>query len=88
MTDPSGAFWGYFAAAIGSGQANARQFLEKEYKNTMTFDQILDLSFRTLKEVLESDLTADNCSVAYIKTDEDFTVLTKEKKKEIINKIG
>jgi len=88
MTDPSGAFWGYFAAAIGSGQANARQFLEKEYKKTMTFDQLLELAFRTLKEVLEPGLTADNCSVAYIKSDQDFKVLTSTEKKEIIKKIG
>ena len=88
MTDPSGAFWGYFACAIGSGQNTARSFLEKEYKNSMTFDQLMELAFRTLKEVLESELTEENCNVAYIKTDEDFTVLSKEKKKEIIKKIG
>lgn len=88
MTDPSGAFWGYFACAIGSGQQAARQFLEKEYKESMTFDELLDLAFRALKEVLESEMTEDNCNVSYIKTDEDYTVLAKEKKKEIIKKIG
>lgn len=88
MTDPSGAFWGYFACAIGSGQQAARQFLEKEYKESMTFDELLELAFRALKEVLESEMTENNCNASYIKTDEDYTVLAKEKKKEIIKKIG
>lgn len=88
MTDPSGAFWGYYACAIGSGQQATRQFLEKEYKESMTFDELLELAFRALKEVLESEMTEDNCNIAYIKTDVDYTILEKSEKKEIIKKIG
>jgi proteasome alpha subunit len=88
LTDPSGAYWGYYAAAIGSGQQAARQFLEKEYKQNMTFEELLDLAVKTLKIVFEAELTTENFNIAYIKKGESFTFIPKEKKKELIEKLS
>lgn len=85
MTDPSGAYWGFFAGVIGQGTQPAKQYLEKEYKQDMNFDQLMDLAINALKTVLESDLTPENCDIAYIKKDEGkFTSLSIEDKKKLI----
>lgn len=69
MTDPSGAFWGYLAQAIGSGAQTVREILEKEYKNGMKLDEAIKLAIKALKEVIETDLDSTKVEIAVIKND-------------------
>jgi len=69
MTDPSGAFWGYLAQAIGSGAQTVREILEKEYKKGMKLDEAIQLALKALKEVIESDLDSTKVEIAVIKND-------------------
>ena len=69
MTDPSGAFWGYLAQAIGSGAQTVREILEKEYKKGMKLDEAIQLALKALKEVIESDLDSTKVEIAIIKND-------------------
>ncbi|MFX0136006.1 MAG: archaeal proteasome endopeptidase complex subunit alpha, partial [Candidatus Hodarchaeota archaeon] len=54
LTDPSGAFWGYRANAIGSGAQTVQEELEKEYKPEMTLDEAILLALKALKQVIET----------------------------------
>ncbi|MHA1729140.1 MAG: archaeal proteasome endopeptidase complex subunit alpha [Promethearchaeota archaeon] len=87
LTDPSGAYFGYFCYAIGSGQQTAKQFLEKEYKQNMTFEKLRDLALKTLKAVMESELTSQNYDLAYIKKGGSYTMLSLEEKEELVKNI-
>lgn len=85
MTDPSGAFWGYFATAIGSGSPNAREFLQKEYNPAMTLDQLKVLALKTLKQVLEGELDENKFEIAVIaKPDAKFHMLTLDENKTLL----
>ena len=86
QTDPSGAFWGYYACAIGSGQQTAKQYLEANYKKSMSHEDLLDLSIKTLSNIFENEISSDNCDIAYIKIDKNFTMLTAEEKNKLIEK--
>ncbi|NHI94427.1 MAG: archaeal proteasome endopeptidase complex subunit alpha [Candidatus Lokiarchaeota archaeon] len=69
MTDPSGAFWGYLAQAIGSGAQTVREILEKEYKEGITLDEAISLALKALKEVIESEFDSSKVEVAVIRKD-------------------
>ena len=69
MTDPSGAFWGYLAQAIGSGAQTVRELLEKEYKKGLKLEDAIKLALKALKEVIESDLDSTKVEIAVIKND-------------------
>ncbi|MCP4762297.1 MAG: archaeal proteasome endopeptidase complex subunit alpha [archaeon] len=88
MTDPSGAFWGYFCCAIGRSQQQCRQYLEKNYKKGLSFDELMDLAVSALKTVEESELDVNNCDLAYIKKEDfKFTMVSLEDKKKLIAKV-
>ncbi|MHA1818967.1 MAG: archaeal proteasome endopeptidase complex subunit alpha [Promethearchaeota archaeon] len=86
MTDPSGAYWGYNACAIGAGSQNARQFLEKEYKKDLNFEELIALALKTLKNVLENEVTPEICDIAYVKKGEKFTFVGVDEKTKLIEK--
>jgi proteasome alpha subunit len=68
MTDPSGAFWGYRAQAIGSGAQAVREELEKEYDENKSIEEIIMMALNALKKVIESQLDPTKAEVAVIKT--------------------
>ncbi|WP_457557152.1 archaeal proteasome endopeptidase complex subunit alpha [Candidatus Harpocratesius sp.] len=89
LTDPSGAFWGYKACAIGSGSAQAREFLGKEYKETMDFEELKLLTIRTLKEVIEGDLDAERFEIAVINAeDRQWKLFSIEENKKLLKKLS
>ena len=76
MTDPSGAFWGYFATAIGSGAPNAREYLQKEYDFNISFEDLKLLTIRTLKQVIEGEFDETKFELGVIeKNDKTFRML-------------
>ncbi|MBY8981378.1 MAG: archaeal proteasome endopeptidase complex subunit alpha [Candidatus Lokiarchaeota archaeon] len=89
LTDPSGALWGYKAFAIGSGANEARIYLEENYKEDITDDDLKLLPLRALKEIMgDENFNENTCDVAYIlKEQKQFTLLNAEEKKELLSKL-
>ncbi len=89
LTDPSGALWGYKAFAIGSGANEARTYLEENYKEDISDEELKLLPLRTLKEIMgEENLNENTFDVAYIlKEEKQFVLLEVEDKKELLSKL-
>jgi proteasome alpha subunit len=88
LTDPSGAMWGYKAFAIGSGATEARAYLEENYKEDISDEELELLPLRTLKELMGDNLSKDTCDVAFImKDDAKFKLLSEQEKEELLNKL-
>ncbi len=88
MTDPSGAFWGYYSCAIGQAQQNARTFLEENYKKNMKFEDMLKLAVKTIKQVTEVELSEELFEVAYIRKENlDLITLSTEEKQKLLKGI-
>ena len=88
LTDPSGAMWGYKAFAIGSGATEARAYLEENYKEDISDEELKLLPLRTLKELMGDNLSKDTCDVAFImKDDAKFKLLSEEEKEELLAKL-
>ncbi|MHA1472409.1 MAG: archaeal proteasome endopeptidase complex subunit alpha [Promethearchaeota archaeon] len=88
LTDPSGAMWGYKAFAIGSGSTEARAYLEENYKEDISDEELKLLPLKTLKELMGENLSKDTCDVAFIlKDDLKFKLLNDQEKEELLAKI-
>jgi proteasome alpha subunit len=88
LTDPSGAMWGYKAFAIGSGATEARAYLEENYKEDMSDEELKLLPLKALKELMGDNLSKNTCDVAFIlKEDQKFRLLGLEEKEELLSKI-
>jgi len=89
ITDPSGAYWGYKAAAIGSGSQEVKTELEKDYKDDITLDEAVNLALRILKKVSKQKLDADHVEIACVSLkDKKFRILTSEEKMKYISKLA
>jgi len=88
LTDPSGAFWNYFAFAIGSGSTEARAYLEEHYKIDMSDEELKLLPLRALKEMMGDNLDKNTCDVAFIlKEDKTFKLLNLDEVEELLSKL-
>jgi len=88
LTDPSGAFWGYQASAIGSGSPQARDFLAKEYNSHKTFSEMLLLTIRSLKEVVEGEFDEDKFEIAVIeKKDRLWRLLSIDENRQLLEQL-
>jgi proteasome alpha subunit len=88
LTDPSGALWGYKAFAIGSGATEARTFLEENYKEDISDEELKLLPLKTLKELMGDNLNKNTCDVAFIlKEDAKFKLLSLAEKEELLSKL-
>ncbi len=88
LTDPSGAFWCYFAFAIGSGATEARAYLEEHYKEDMSDEDLKLLPLKALKELMGDNFNKDTCDIAYImKEDKTFKLLSLDEKEEALGKL-
>lgn len=87
-TSPSGIYRSFRAYALGSGEATAREFLTENYKPELSFDDIMDLTLKTLKESIDEDPTKDNTRLAYIKSeDKKFHMCNKTEIEAFLNKL-
>lgn len=89
--DPSGHYFGYKAAAIGSKEAEASNHLEKILKKTSgqsnekdTIQEAIDC----LQLVLSQDLKATDLEVAVVSGKGDFGVLRDDQVEEHLNQIA
>ena len=69
-TSPSGIYRSFKAYALGSGEASCREYLQDNYKDKMTFEELMNLSLNALKESIEEDLDKDLIRLAYIKSED------------------
>jgi len=66
-TSPSGIYRPFKAYAIGSGEASAREYLIENYKENMSFEEVVGMAIAALKAGVEDELTKDNVRLAYVK---------------------
>ena len=69
-TSPSGIYRAFKAYALGSGEATAREYLKENYKEGLSFDEIIKLALNTLKESIDEDPTKENIRLVYIKAED------------------
>lgn len=69
-TSPSGIYRSFKAYALGSGEAKAREYLIENYKDNISFDDIIKLALKALKEGADEELTKETLRMAYIKSED------------------
>ncbi len=80
LTDPTGIYFEYKATAMGEGEVEIKQILNKEYKETMTIEDGLKLSIKALRRVLGKEFDIERVEGAYITLkDKKFTKLDKSR---------
>lgn len=79
QVDPSGAYFGWKATAIGKGYVNANNFLEKRYQEDMELEDAIHTALLTLREGFEGEMNGHNIEVGVVsKSDGKFRLLTPE----------
>mmetsp|Transcript_38208 Transcript_38208/g.91849 ORF Transcript_38208/g.91849 Transcript_38208/m.91849 type:complete len:236 (-) Transcript_38208:76-783(-) len=76
QVDPSGAYFGWKASAIGKNYVNAKSFLEKRYNEDIELEDAIHTAILTLKESFEGAITQDNIEIGIVGEDRKFRVLT------------
>lgn len=76
QVDPSGAYFGWRASAIGKNAASAKTFLEKRYDAGMEVEDAVHTALLTLREGFEGELTSTNVEVCVVRADRKARVLT------------
>jgi len=86
--EPSGAFTGMRATAIGAGKNEVTEFLEKEYSENLSVDQLITLGFKAMKQVPDMKLKSDIFDVGVIPAvTKKFELLPTEKVNTYITRI-
>jgi 20S proteasome subunit alpha 2 len=79
QVDPSGAYFGWKATAIGKNYVNAKNFLEKRYQDDMELEDAIHTALLTLREGFEGEMTCKNIEVGIVSaSDGVFRTLTPE----------
>ncbi len=83
--EPSGALSGYYADAIGAGRKVVKEIFEKQYKRSMSVEDLIKLSIRALSKSEEGPLTTDTVEVVYSTVDDpEFKVLSDKELKRYL----
>ncbi|MBY9018117.1 MAG: archaeal proteasome endopeptidase complex subunit alpha [Candidatus Lokiarchaeota archaeon] len=78
-TSPSGIYRSFKAYALGSGESSAREYLTENYKEDLSFEELIHLSLNTMKESIDDDLAKETTRLAYIKSEDNkFHECTKD----------
>jgi proteasome alpha subunit len=87
-TDPTGIFFQFKAAAIGEGETEVEEILQKEYRETITVDEAIKLGIKALLKALDGNFEAERLDVAYIRTsDKKFKHLSRKELEPIFNAV-
>lgn len=87
-TDPTGIYFQYKATAIGEGEVEIEDFLNKKYKEDMSVDDALKLALQALKKVVDEKLELERLDGAYIRSDEKkYKKFSKETLKETVDSL-
>lgn len=89
MTEPSGSYWGYRAAAIGSSASAIVEFLEGEYqKIAQTVEEGNLVALKALNQVSEGPIDAEMIEIAVIsKTTQKIEYLSKQDINALIKRL-
>ncbi len=87
-TDPTGIFFQFKATAIGEGETEVQEILDKEYKESMTIDDGLKMCVKALAKVLDKNFSVERVDASYIKTSEKkFKKVSSDKIAEILKEV-
>ncbi len=85
LTEPYGLYFQYKAAAIGEGEAEIDDILQKNYKPNMTVQDGLKLGVGAMKEFLKGDFNFERVDAAYIDVNNKrFTKLSNDEIKNLM----
>ncbi len=76
--DPSAAYLGYKAEAIGAGKKTAEDILVKNYKESMSIDDAINLGISIIKKVQEGKLDENNVDISTVTKSAGFATYTPE----------
>lgn len=80
QTDPTGIYFQFRATAIGEGEPEIEEILNKEFKDSMTIDEGLKLALNALNSVLDKNFSTERVDAAYITNKErTFVQVSKDK---------
>ena len=85
QVDPSGAYYGWKASAIGKNFKNARSFLEKRYNDDVELDDAIHTALLTMREGFEGEMTEHTIEVGIVGEDRVFRVLTPAEVKDFLD---
>ncbi|MBU7043906.1 MAG: archaeal proteasome endopeptidase complex subunit alpha [Theionarchaea archaeon] len=85
VTDPSGGYLGWKAAAIGSGRTSAQEVFESDYRDDMTLEESISLALKALKPSVEA-LVKGNIEMALIR-DKTFQKMSDDEVKNYIDQL-
>lgn len=85
--EPSGTFYRYDAKAIGSGSEGAQAELQASYHKSLTLPEAEEMVLKTLKQVMEEKLDANNVQLASVTKDNGFRVYTDDEMKSCVGRI-
>jgi proteasome alpha subunit len=84
VTEPSGIYFFYKATAIGEAETEVIDILNKQYKETMSVDDGLQMCVQALKKTI-TGINAERIDAAFISTkDKAFKKLSKQRTKELM----
>ena len=85
MTEPSGRYMSYYAAALGEKSQAVTEFLERNYKYDLTMKETLKLGIEALSKALEGKMEASNLEIGYVDVEEKkFKILTLQEIAELL----
>ncbi len=82
QADPSGAFFGWKATAIGKGMAPCKQMLERRWQKDMEIEDAVHLALLCLRESSETQMTASTVQIGVVGNDRVFRILTEKQVEE------
>jgi 20S proteasome subunit alpha 2 len=87
QVDPSGAFFGWKASAIGKNYVNSKTFLEKRYSDDIEIEDAIHTAILTLKESFEGAITENNIEIGVVGEDRIFRVLSPAEVKDYLSEV-
>ncbi len=87
VTDVTGIYFQYKATAVGEGETQIKEILEKEYDESMNLEQGIKLALSAFKRVFGKDFDVDKLDGAYVKTsDRAFKRMDRDFLKKLVKK--
>ncbi len=84
-TDPTGIYFQFKATAIGEGETEVEEILEKEYHERITIEDGLKLAVNALNTILDKNFSIDRIDAAYItNTERKFIKVKKDKLEKLL----
>ena len=88
-TSPSGIYRPFKAYALGNGEARAREYLIENYKEDSSFEEIISMALKALKDSIDEEATKENIRLAYIKGEtKQFHIASKEEVDKFLANLG